>query len=166
MRGREVGRTGRGEHLRGRLSPDPPLWSHMTDLGSQEFWQRIQAEPAKLAAEVCFIDVAVIEATLQKHPALRAWVLAQHEVARIAEERAKWRLTVARARAYMRASGTVDERKSAVDTDGEVTATQEQLFDAQEKRGALRAMADALEDRTAMLIQISAGQRAEKKDYR
>jgi len=137
----------------------------MTDLGSQEFWQRIQAEPAKLAAEVCFIDVAQLEATLQKHPALRAWVLAQHEVARIAEERAKWTLTVARARAYIRAQGTVDERKSAVDTAAEVEDAQTKLFDVQEKRGALRAIADALEDRTQMLIQISAKQRQESKDY-
>jgi len=137
----------------------------MTDLGSQEFWQRIHAEPAKLAAEVCFVDVAQLELTLQKHPALCAWVLAQHEVARIEEERAKWRLTVARARAYLGAAGTVDERKSAVDTNGEVEAAQEAVFGVQEKRGALRAIADALDDRTQMLVQIAAKQRQESKTY-
>ena len=137
----------------------------MTDLGSEEFWRRVSAEPARLAAEVCYIDVAQIEQAMQKHPALTAWVLAQHEVARIAEERAKWTLTVARARAYARAQGTVDERKSAVETDGEVMAAQEIVFASQEKRGALRAIADALESRTQMLVQISAKQRQEAKDY-
>lgn len=138
----------------------------MTELGSQEFWQRIQADPARLAAEVCFVDVAQLELALQKHPALRAWVNAQYEVARIEEERAKWTLTVARARALLAATGTVDERKAVADTADSVQAAQEALFVVQEKRGALRAMVDALEDRAQMLIQLSANNRKEAKDYR
>ena len=39
------------------------------------------------------------------------------------------------------------------------------LLDQQEKRGALRAMSDALEDRKDMLIQIAAKQRKERGDY-
>ena len=137
----------------------------MTDLGSLEFWQRIQEEPAKLAAEVCYIDVSQLEKTMQKHPALRAWCLAQHEVARIGEERAKWRLTVAKARALLAATGTVQERQAMAESADAVMKEQEELFVQQEKRGALRAIADALEDRTQMLIQISAKQRQENKDY-
>lgn len=137
----------------------------MTDLGSGEFWQRLSAEPAKLAAEVCFIDVANLEQTLQKHPGLHAWVLAQHEVARIEEERAKWRMTVAHARALLAVSGTVDERRAQAESADSVQAAQEAVFAAQEKRGALRAMADALESRTQMLVQISAKQRQESREY-
>lgn len=137
----------------------------MTDLGSNEFWERIQREPARLAAEVCFVDVVNLVETLQKHPGLRAWVNAQHEVARIEEERAKWELTKARARALLDAKGTVDERKAAAEIAPAVIAAQEALFGTQEKRGALRAMADALEDRLQMLIQIAAKQRQESKVY-
>ena len=137
----------------------------MTDLGSAEFWQRIQADPARLAAEVCFVDVAELDKTLQKHPSLRAWVNATHEVARIEEERAKWRLTVARARALLAATGTVDERKALADTAEPVQQATEAVFAAQEKRGALRAMADALEDRVQMLVQIAAKQRQESREY-
>ena len=137
----------------------------MTDLGSAEFWQRIQTEPAKLAAEVCFVDVANLEVTLQKQPGLCAWVNAQFEVARIEEERAKWVLTVAHARALLAATGTVDERQATAHTAVAVLAAQEALFAAQEKRGALRAMAKALDDREQMLIQISARQRKEIETY-
>lgn len=137
----------------------------MTDLGSNEFWERIQREPARLAAEVCFVDVVNLELTLQKHPGLRAWVNAQHEVARVDEERKKWELTVARARALIAATGTVDERKAQAEIAPSVIAAQEALFAVQEKRGALRAMADALEDRVQMLIQIAAKQRQESRDY-
>ena len=136
-----------------------------TELGSAEFWKRAEVEPAKLAAEICFIDISVLEEVLQRHAALRAWMLAQHEVARIAEERAKWKLTMEHARALVAAKGTVDERKAQAEIAEPVQAAQEAVFVAQEKRGALRAMADALEDRTQMLIQLSAKQRQEQKDY-
>jgi hypothetical protein len=142
----------------------------VTSLGSPDFWKRLADEPARLAAEVCFIDVANLEQTLYKHAALYAWVCASHEVARIAEERLRWEVTKARARALMRARET-EERKTVqsiaaeVELDETVQETTEDLLSAQDKRGALRAMVDALEHRKDMLLQISAKQRQEAGLY-
>ncbi len=137
-----------------------------TALGGAEFWERLANEPAKLAAEICLLDAADLDATLQKHAGLFAWVSATHEAARIAEERAKWEVTKARARAFVTIQGgTVGDRQAQVELLPEVQQSQEALFTAQEKRGALRAMADALEHRKDMLIQLSAKQRQERGLY-
>lgn len=146
----------------------------MTELGSDEFWTRIAQDPARLAAEICFVDVANLDTTLQRHAGLRAWVNAAHEVARTDEERAKWELTKARALAYQKAradldpiSGkakTVQALEAEVDLAESVQAATERLLTTQAKRGSLRAMADALEDRKDMLIQIAAKNRQEIRD--
>ena len=140
------------------------------DLGSKEFWERLESDPKKLAAEVAFVDLTNLEEVLRKQPSLRAWVNAAHEVARIEEGRAEFALTKARARATLRAQEvhkvkTGDVLKSEAALDPEVISCTEALFVAQRKRGALRAMADALEDRLQMLIQLSANQRKEKNEY-
>lgn len=146
-----------------------------TELGSDAFWDRLDADPARLAAEVCAVDLVRLDETLQRHPALRAWVNAAHEAARIAEERAKWELTKARASALVRARAELDpvsKKAKAVavleaetELDAAVMELTAALLAAQERRGALRAMADALEDRKDMLIQIAAKARQEAKDY-
>lgn len=145
------------------------------ELGSQEFWDQLAANPARLAAEVCAVDVTNLDLTLQQHPALRAWVNATHEVARIEEERAKYELTKVEATTFMAVkkvldadtgkAKTVDALKAEVAAHPDVLAAQEALINAQEKRAVLRAMADALEDRLQMLIQIAAKQRKELEDY-
>lgn len=144
------------------------------ELNSPEFWDRLKSDPARLAAEVCFVDAVNLDLTLQRHPSMRAWVNAMHETAKIAEERAKWELTRARAVAYMTAKSTpepggkakaVETLKAEAELDESVRAATEGLFAAQEKRGAFRAIADALEDRLQMLIQISAKARQEAKEY-
>lgn len=146
----------------------------MTDLGSAAFWQRMVTEPERLAAEVCFIDITDLDKTLQRHASLYAWVCAAHEAARIHEERGKWDVTTARARALMTAKTTPDAANKAktvqvieaeVELDETVRAATTVLLERQEKRGALRAMTDALEHRKDMLIQISAKQRQEKGNY-
>ena len=147
----------------------------MTDLGSIEFWERIKREPAKLAAELCFIDVVRLDETLQRHPSLHAWVNAEHEVARIAEARADWELIKARARALLIAKAmpdahtnkakTVDVLDAEADTHESVQNAKLTLFAVQEKRGALRAVIDAMDGRIQMLVQIAAKQRQESRDY-
>ena len=145
------------------------------ELGSTDFWERLKTDPARLASEVCMVDVVTLDNTLQLHASLRAWVNASHEAARIQEERLKWEETKIRARAFMDSKAvadaitgkpkTVDALKADVDLNPIVQEAREALLDQQETRGAFRAMADALEDRLQMLIQISAKQRKEMKDY-
>lgn len=146
----------------------------MIEFGSPEFWKRLDADPARLAAEICDIDVVNLDDTLQRHSSLRAWVNATHESARIAEERAKFEVTKARARALLKAKEVKDPNTgkdktvpviaAEVDVDAEVVRTTEAELVAAEKRGALRAMSSALDDRLQMLVQIAAKQRAELKD--
>ncbi len=144
-------------------------------LGDATFWASLQEDPAKLAAEVCSIDLVNMEETLQRHASLRAWVNAAHEVARIAEEKAKWELTRTEAEVLLERKRELDEQtgkwKTIAALEAEVrvslrvgTAT-EDLFEQQEKRGALRAMSSALEDRKDMLIQLAAKRRKEIEDY-
>lgn len=135
------------------------------ELGSKDFWDMLAADPRKLAVEVCKVDIRMLDLTLQHHPALRAWVNAAHEMAKVEEERALWGLRVARARAVLASAGTVQEREAQTELAEGVKVAQEAVFLAQEKRGALRAMASALEDRKDMLIQIAAKRRKEQDDY-
>jgi hypothetical protein len=144
------------------------------ELGSKEFWERLSLEPELLAAEICSVDVVNLDLTMQHHAALRAWVNAAHESARIEEGKAEFEVTKARARATLNGKAvkdphtekakTVEVLKAETETDPEVVRLTDILFVAQEKRGVLRAMSNALEDRLQMLIQISAKQRLEIRD--
>lgn len=146
------------------------------ELGSVEFWDKLAADPAHLASAVCMIDITDLDLTLQFHAALHAWINAAHEVARVEEERTRWNLTRERALALLHArSGldqttgkakTVDVLAAEADVAPAVQQANEELLAAMEKRGALRAMASALEDRKDMLIQIAAKRRAEGENYR
>lgn len=145
------------------------------DLGSPEFWQSLADSPERLAAEVCFVDLVSLEEQLAKHASLHAWVNAAHETAAVAEERAKWELTKTEARVLLTAKGTpdvdtkkaktVDVLKAEVAASPDVEQANIALFATMEKRGALRAMAKALDDRKDMLVQIAAKQRSEKENY-
>lgn len=145
------------------------------DLGTTDFWDQLKGDPARLAAAVCSVDVVKLDETLQHHAALRAWVSAAYETARITEERIKWEETKARAVALLTAkaspdpdtgkSKTVAVLNAEVDLTPEVQAIVGRLQDQQETRGTLRAMTNALEDRKDMLIQIAAKQRKELGDY-
>jgi hypothetical protein len=149
---------------------------HMAvELGSKQFWERLNNDPQKLAAEICLIDVTHLERTMQQQASLRAWVNAAHETARIAEARAEFEVTKASARALLRAKGEKDPDTTKAKT-GEVLKAEaavdpdyllkmEDYLSAQQQRGALRAMTVALEDRLQMLIQISANQRKEQASY-
>lgn len=147
----------------------------MVELGSADFWTRVQSEPARLAAEVCTIDVANLDRTLEQHAALRAWVNATYEVARISVERAEWELTKARATILLRVKAIVDPDTGKAKTMGvidaevvlseEVQKATEDLRSVQERCVVLKAMSNALEDRRDMLIQIAAKQRKELEDY-
>lgn len=149
------------------------------ELGSAEFWEQLGRSPEYLAAQVCSIDAVNLDDQLHKHAALRAWVNAAHESAKIHEERMRWELTKVRARVLLAASATpvaeVDDKgkkkgktvgvlEAEVENDRDVQAATQNLLESQEKRVALRAMADALEDRLQMLIQISANRRKEWYD--
>lgn len=146
----------------------------MIELGSQDFWDRLEHDPSRLAAEICSIDVVNLDLTLQQQAALRAWVNAQHEAARIREAECEWEVTKARARALLKAreiidpftgkSKIADVLKAEVELDALVMKWEKFLSALQVKRGVLRAMSGALEDRLQMLIQISAKQRAERRD--
>jgi len=146
-----------------------------TELGSAEFWQKIRDEPERIAAEVCLIDTTNLDLTLQRHASLHAWINAAHESARIAEERARWEVTKAYALALLAAKAipdpqtgkgkTVDVFKAEADASAAVQDANEALLLAQAKRGTLRAMASALEDRRDMLIQISAKRRQDQENY-
>lgn len=147
----------------------------MIELGSADFWNRLKQDPELLAAEVCSIDLGDLDTTLQHHPALRAWVNAAYEGAAVEVEQAKWNVGKARAVATLTVKKqkdpdtakpkTVQVLAAEVDDDENVGQCNIDLWRALEKRGALRAMAHALEDRAQMLIQISAKQRQEAKDY-
>jgi hypothetical protein len=154
----------------------------VVELGSARFWERLQADPARLAAEVCTINTVNIIQTLHEQPALRAWVNATHEMAKIEEEQARYELTKTRARVLLAAKAeeeapaepggkgkvkgkTVAVLDAEVEDHAEVQAANEKLLAVMTKRSVLRAMSDALEDRLQMLIQISAHQRAEKNEY-
>jgi len=146
------------------------------ELGTTNFWQRLQDSPERLAAEVCMIDIVNLDATLQHHAALRAWVNASHEVAKIEEERFKWEETKTRASVLLTNlnRGTDPETgkvktmlvlQAEIDSYPAVQEIVAKRLDQQRTRAALRAMADALEDRLQMLIQISAKARKELQDY-
>lgn len=145
-------------------------------LGSVEFWKRLDEDPKALAAEICSIDLVNLEQTLQHHPALRAWVNAAYESARIVKERADWELTTARARALLHAKAEKDPHtekhktgevlKAEAEVDDVVLRAGESLLQAEYKCAVLKAMSIALEDRTQMLIQLSAKHRQESRDYR
>jgi hypothetical protein len=147
----------------------------MSGLGTTEFWERLSFEPARLAAEVCFIDVVNLDDTLQQHASLHAWVNAAEESARIGEERARWNVTRSRAIAILDAKSTPDQQtgkpklaavlEAEADTALAMQVAMDELHVAQEKRGALRAISRALEDRKDMLIQISAKRRQEESNY-
>lgn len=147
----------------------------MIELGSAQFWKRLDENPAALAREVCFVDVVNLDETLQQHAALRAWINAAYESARIIVERAKWDETKARALGMLRAKSAVDPDtgkfktvqilEAEVDADERVERTVQLVHTAQDRAGALRAMSKALEDRKDMLVQIAAKQRQELKDY-
>lgn len=148
----------------------------MAKLGSQEWLARLENEPAKLAAEVCLINVADLDTTLQQHASLRAFVNSLHEATKAEETRAEWELTRTRARVLLQAKNAKDEStgkdktvavlSAEVDVHEDVVQAMDHLLTVQQKRGALRAMSDALEDRLQMLIQISAKQREEMRDAR
>lgn len=145
-------------------------------LGTPAFWDQIQSNPMVIAKAVAEIDLVDMERTLQTHPALRAWINAAHETTRIEEERAKWELSKTRAEALLRVKSTADPHTgkaktvavidAEVETDLGVQDCQEVLLTISQKRAALRAMADSLEDRKDMLIQIAAKHRQEAGDYR
>lgn len=145
------------------------------ELGSQEFWDRLATEPERVAVEVCTIDIADLVGALQRHAALRAWVNAAHEKARVEESRAEWEFTKAKAVAMIHARGSLDPltkkaksvavMEAEVDCDSQVSDAKDTVLHANTKRGALRAMSDALEDRKDMLVQIAARARMEQRDY-
>jgi hypothetical protein len=145
------------------------------ELGSAEFWRRLQGEPAVVAAQVCAIDAVNLMRTLQEHPSLRAWVEATHETARIAEERARWEETRLRAQVLLAAKATKDPATgkektgivltAEVDADDAVAAAAAAVHAAAQTRAVLRALSTALDDRAQMLTQLSANQRAERKEY-
>ncbi len=142
-------------------------------LGESAFWDMMESNPALLAKNVCAIDLTDLETTLEKHSALRGWVSAAYETSRVAEERAKWNLTKARARVLLEVKAELDPHtgkgktvavvEAEVDLHPEVEATVLAFHDASEKKGALRAMTVGLSDRKDMLIQIAAKQREELK---
>lgn len=142
----------------------------MTELGSNEFWNRLRDDPERLAAEVVLIDTSRLDEMLVRHASLRAWVNAVHETARVGEDRAKWEVNKARAKAMLEARAgdvkkTVPVLNAEVEQDANVISAEEALLDAQHKRGALRAMVIALEDRKDMLVQIAAKRRKEMEEY-
>lgn len=144
------------------------------ELGSKEFWDRLSEDPRRLAREVCNVDLTRLELMLQYQASLRAWVNAAHEVAKIEESTAEYEVTKARARALLKAKEEKDPHtekakiqevlKAEVEIDVEVIRLTDVLLDAQRKRGALRAMTTGLEDRSQMLMQLSANQRKERND--
>jgi hypothetical protein len=146
----------------------------VVQLGDTAFWNRLQENPAELAAEVCKIDIAHLDETLQKHAALRAWVSAAYETARIGEARLEWEDVKTRARLMLevpRMDPQTGKPKTMTVINAEVELVpvvmdvMERLLAQQEVRGALHAMTRALEDRKDMLIQIAAKQRKEMDDY-
>ncbi|KKL52437.1 hypothetical protein LCGC14_2285480 [marine sediment metagenome] len=78
------------------------------DLGNTAFWENFKTDPASLAALVCSVDVINLDRTLQQHSALRAWVGATYECARIEEEKLKWQVTKTRALALLFAKKEMD----------------------------------------------------------
>lgn len=144
------------------------------ELGSPEFWKRLADDPRAVAAQVCSIDLVNIEQTMQHHSALRAWLNAAHESARIDEMSAEFEQTRARARAMIKAqeslsavtgkAKTVDVLKAEVELAPEVIDADKAYVAARERTGALKAMSSAGEDRLQMLIQLASRQRAEIRD--
>lgn len=145
------------------------------ELGDKEFWTRLEKGPAQLAAEIASIDVVNLDQTLQQHASLRAWVNATHEAAIIEVEVAEYEVTKSRARALLKAKEDLDPTtgkhkvgdvlKAEVEGNAEVIEREQVAHAARVKRGVLRAMSNSLEDRKDMLIQISAKQRQERRDY-
>lgn len=145
-----------------------------TELGSKEFWDRLASDPKALAVEVCTIDLVDLDRTLYQHPGLRAWINVAFENAQTEKERAEWKVTKARAAAFLKAKEVPDPQtnkqknadtcKAEAEQSPELEAAMQELFVAQDKLGALKAMAKALEDRKDMLVQISANRRKERDE--
>lgn len=146
-----------------------------TELGSKEFWQRLREDPKALAVEVCTVSLVDLDKTLYEHSGLRAWVNTAYENARTAKAQAEWKVTKTRASVLLNAKATLDAQtnkpktvdavKAEVDNDPTVDAAENELLQADEKCGSLKAMANALEDRLQMLIQISANRRKERDEH-
>ncbi len=146
------------------------------DLGSTQFWEQVDMDPERLAAEVCFIDVPALDLMLQRHASLHAWVAAAYELARVDEEKAKWGVVQAEAEALLLAREQPDQvtgkpkiadvLKAEAATAKEVKAAMKAQFSAARRRAALRGMDKGLEARSDMLVQLSARQRREHDNYR
>jgi hypothetical protein len=147
----------------------------MIELGTPAFWAELETNPARLAAEVCTIDLVNMQQTLQQHASLYAWVAATFESASVAVERAEWNVTTLKAHALLEIKATpdphtnkpkvVDVIKSEADVHPTVQAAMAEYLKAREKKGVLQAMTKALADRRDMLVQLSAKQREEHKSY-
>jgi len=146
------------------------------ELGSAQFWQDLADNPAALAREVCAVSIVDLDDTLQKHPALRAWVGASYEAARIELERRAWEVTKTRSLALIavnedatgrdgKKSKTVGVMEAEVNARADVMEAEEGRLAQAEVVGALRAMTIALEDRKDMLVQLAAKQRLEMRDH-
>jgi len=156
------------------MSEEAQVSPPVIELGSPEFWKKLEEDPRNLAAEICTIDLVSIRMTLQYHAALRAWLNAAHEIARTDELRAEFEQTRTRARIMLAAkesldhvtgkAKTVDVLKAEVEVHPDVVKADEEYLTARRKTGALRAMSSAGEDRLQMLVQLAARQRAEIRD--
>lgn len=146
----------------------------VTELGSVAFWNLLKLQPESLARSICTINLNNLEQELEQHPAIRAWVTAAYETARIKEEQAKWELTKIRSRTLLNAkeekdsiSGkakTIQQLDAEVDIHQEVIDATTKYYEASTISGVLKAMTKGLEDRKDMLIQLAVRQREEQRD--
>lgn len=145
------------------------------ELGSKQFWTELDRDPNQLASSVLSVDATRMSETLQQHPSLRAWLISAYETAAIETEQAETRLTKAKARALLKAKEeddphtekpkTVPVLTAEVETNPEVLKAEDEYFIAKKKKAGLAAMSKAGEDRLQVLIQLSANERAERKEY-
>lgn len=128
---------------------------------------RLLESPALEAAKLCAINLADIEDTMQKHPALFAYAAASYEVERVKEARAKAGLERIRAEVFQIESQdkAVSRVKEEIDANPRVIAAQDILLRTQQRVAVLRAVVESLTQRRDMLIQLAARQRQEIRAY-
>jgi hypothetical protein len=135
-------------------------------LDPQALSQMTPAAVALMVSELCRINVANLESTLERHPGLFAYASAQHELAKVAEARAEWMLERKRAEAFKRtkdahATMPANRIEREVETDQEVVSAAEHYFTQKAITARLKALVNGLEHRRDMLVQLSARQRKE-----
>lgn len=143
-------------------------------LAPPDFSQILNPEADQLAvsqeiAEYCRIDLANLDIALERHPSLYAYTSACFEMAKVAEARAKWDLETTIANTFSIVMNkdskmTATAAEKVVKTYPAVTQAAATHHEKMLITARMKGLANGLEHRRDMLVQISARQRVDMRN--